>query len=52
ISRVKRNVMSPGGTTERAVEHMEQAGLRGIVADAMDACAARAREMAEELGQR
>ncbi|MCC5884057.1 MAG: pyrroline-5-carboxylate reductase [Halomonas sp.] len=50
--RLKRNVMSPGGTTERAVEHMEQAGLRGILTDAMDACVARAREMSEELGKR
>ncbi|MGQ4878222.1 pyrroline-5-carboxylate reductase [Billgrantia sp. LNSP4103-1] len=50
--RLKRNVMSPGGTTERAVEHLEQAGLRGMLADAMEACAARAREMAEELGKR
>ncbi|MFQ3790064.1 pyrroline-5-carboxylate reductase [Halomonas sp. A29] len=50
--RLKRNVMSPGGTTERAVEHLEQAGLRSMMAEAMDACAARAREMAEELGKR
>ncbi|QOR40458.1 pyrroline-5-carboxylate reductase [Billgrantia diversa] len=50
--RLKRNVMSPGGTTERAIEHLEQAGLRRIMADAMEACAARAREMAEELGKR
>ncbi|MCE8017509.1 pyrroline-5-carboxylate reductase [Halomonas sp. MCCC 1A17488] len=50
--RLKRNVMSPGGTTERAIEHLEQAGLRRIMAEAMEACAARAREMAEELGKR
>ncbi|MGR4070263.1 pyrroline-5-carboxylate reductase [Billgrantia sp. C5P2] len=50
--RLKRNVMSPGGTTERAVEHLEQAGLRRILSEAMEACAARAREMAEELGKR
>ena len=48
---LKRNVMSPGGTTERAISHFEDAGMRRIVADAMDACAARAREMAEELGK-
>lgn len=48
--QLKRNVMSPGGTTERAIEHLEQAGLRQALLDAMDACAARAREMAEELG--
>jgi pyrroline-5-carboxylate reductase len=51
-AQLKRNVMSPGGTTERAIEHLEQAGLRRIMDEAMDACAARAREMADELGQR
>ncbi|WP_163559903.1 pyrroline-5-carboxylate reductase [Halomonas sp. NO4] len=51
-AQLKRNVMSPGGTTERAIEHLEQAGLRRALLDAMDACAARAREMAEELGKR
>lgn len=49
---LKRNVMSPGGTTERAIEHLEDAGLRRLMAEAMDACAERAREMAEELGKR
>jgi pyrroline-5-carboxylate reductase len=48
---LKRNVMSPGGTTERAIEHLEKAGLRRTMAEAMDACAARAREMADELGK-
>jgi len=51
-AELKRNVMSPGGTTERAVEHLEAAELRRILAEAMDACAARAREMAAELGGR
>lgn len=51
-AELKRNVMSPGGTTERAVEHLETAELRLILADAMEACAARAREMAAELGDR
>ncbi|MDN3522627.1 pyrroline-5-carboxylate reductase [Halomonas ramblicola] len=50
-AELKRNVMSPGGTTERAIEHLEQAGLRRLMAEAMDACAARAREMADELGK-
>ena len=50
-AELKRNVMSPGGTTERAIEHLESAGLRRIVHDALDACAARAREMADELGK-
>ncbi|WP_346796382.1 pyrroline-5-carboxylate reductase [Halomonas sp. Bachu 37] len=46
---LKKNVMSPGGTTERAIEHMESAHLRDIIEDAMQACAARAQEMAKEL---
>lgn len=51
-AELKRNVMSPGGTTERAIEHLEEAGLRRIMAEAMTACADRASEMAEELGKR
>ena len=45
------NMMSPGGTTERAIAHMEEAELRTIIADAMQACAQRADAMAKELGQ-
>ncbi|XKH59839.1 pyrroline-5-carboxylate reductase [Halomonas sediminis] len=46
---LKKNVMSPGGTTERAIEHMENAQLRQTIQDAMDACAHRAQEMGKEL---
>ena len=46
---LKQNVMSPGGTTERAIAHMEDAHLRTIIADAMQACAARADAMSKEL---
>lgn len=46
---LKQNVMSPGGTTERAIAHMEDANLRQTVAGAMQACAERARQMAKEL---
>ncbi|MCH4564321.1 pyrroline-5-carboxylate reductase [Halomonas sp. EGI 63088] len=51
-AELKRNVMSPGGTTERAIEHLESAGLRRTLGEALEACAARAREMADELGKR
>ncbi|MFC3285560.1 pyrroline-5-carboxylate reductase [Litchfieldella rifensis] len=51
-AQLKRNVMSPGGTTERAVHVLEDAGLRQIFLDATDACAKRAREMADEFGKR
>ncbi|MBT2785644.1 MULTISPECIES: pyrroline-5-carboxylate reductase [unclassified Halomonas] len=46
---LKQNVMSPGGTTERAIHHMEEAQLRTTIADAMQACADRAQAMAKEL---
>ncbi len=49
---LKQNVMSPGGTTERAIAHMEEAQLRTIIADAMQACADRAAEMAQELAKK
>ena len=51
-AELKRNVMSPGGTTERAIQHLEDAGLRRTMAEAMNACADRAGEMADELGKR
>lgn len=50
--QLKRNVMSPGGTTERAVHCLEDAHLRQAFLEATDACAQRAREMAEEFGNR
>ncbi|USD21762.1 pyrroline-5-carboxylate reductase [Microbulbifer variabilis] len=51
VAQLKRNVMSPGGTTERAVQRFEQGGLPQLVADAMRDCAERAAEMARELDQ-
>jgi len=41
--------MSPGGTTERAIQHMEDAELRKTIADAMQACADHAQAMSREL---
>lgn len=51
-AQLRQNVMSPGGTTERAVHCLEDGGLRELFADATEACAARAREMAAELGKK
>lgn len=50
-AQLKRNVMSPQGATERAIQYFEDAELRQIVEGAMQACAARAREMAESFGK-
>lgn len=46
---LRQNVCSPGGTTERAVDVFNAAGLEDIVATAMRACYARSEEMGEEL---
>jgi len=50
LAELRRRVTSPGGTTERALQHFEQAGLRNIVNDAMNAAAQRSRELASETG--
>lgn len=50
-AQLKRNVMSPGGTTERAIESFEKGGIRTLFEDAVDAAAHRSRELAELLGK-
>lgn len=48
--QLKLNVMSPGGTTERAIHVFENEGLPELVDKAMKACADRSKEMAALLG--
>jgi pyrroline-5-carboxylate reductase len=50
LGELRRRVTSPGGTTERAVQSLEDADLRGIIAAAMQAAVDRAREMSREMG--
>jgi len=47
---LKQNVMSPGGTTERAIGVFESEGLGELVDKAMSAAATRSEELAEMLG--
>lgn len=49
VAQLKRNVMSPNGTTERAIKRFQDGGLPELVERAMSDCAARAAEMAKEL---
>jgi pyrroline-5-carboxylate reductase len=51
VAELRRQVTSPGGTTEQAVNTFEEGGLRELVAKAMNNCAKRAKEMAKELGE-
>ncbi|HKQ30794.1 MAG TPA: pyrroline-5-carboxylate reductase [Burkholderiales bacterium] len=48
---LRQRVTSPGGTTEQALKVMEQAGLRKIFDDAVQAAARRARELGDLFGK-
>ncbi|KPQ28727.1 MAG: pyrroline-5-carboxylate reductase [Marinobacter excellens HL-55] len=51
-AQLKRNVMSPGGTTERAVNTFEDGGLRDLVKQAYGAAFERSQEMSKELADK
>ena len=48
----KTRVMSPNGTTERAIIHFQDNGFEQLVNDAAQACFNRAEELGESLGSR
>lgn len=50
-AQLRQHVTSPGGTTERALQVLEQGGLRPLLAEALRAARDRSRELAEQLGQ-
>jgi pyrroline-5-carboxylate reductase len=51
IAQLRANVTSKGGTTEAALRHLENAGLRTIFADALRAAADRGRELGASLAK-
>lgn len=48
-AELRRRVTSPGGTTEQAILHFQEAGLESTVKEAMDKCRSRAIDMAAQL---
>ena len=50
-ARLRAQVTSPGGTTERALAVFEEAGLRGVVARALSAARDRAVEISRTLSE-
>ncbi len=50
LTHLRRNVTSPGGTTEQAILSFEANGFRQTVAKAMAACHHRAQTMAKDMG--
>lgn len=51
VDELRRRVMSPGGTTEVAIQSFEQDQLRATFKRAMDACAQRSVTLSRELAQ-
>jgi pyrroline-5-carboxylate reductase len=47
---LRKNVTSPGGTTEQAIQALEASDIRGIVAQATQAAARRSVELSKEFG--
>ena len=48
---LRQNVTSPGGTTERAIQVLQQEGLEALFNKALHAARDRAQELADELGK-
>ncbi|MBF0217945.1 MAG: pyrroline-5-carboxylate reductase [Gammaproteobacteria bacterium] len=49
---LRRQVTSPGGTTERAIQVFESGGLQALVTSALTAARDRARQLGDELGDK
>jgi pyrroline-5-carboxylate reductase len=49
LSTLRTQVTSKGGTTAKAIEHFQHAGIEDIVSGAMQAAIARAKEMANQF---
>ncbi len=47
---LRRGVTSPGGTTEKAIQRLEEGGIRELVLAALRTAQARAREIGDDLG--
>ena len=50
-AQLRRNVTSPGGTTERAIESFEKGALRELVQRSLQAARLRSTELAAEFGK-
>jgi len=52
VSELRKQVTSPGGTTEKAINTLENQNLRGIFQAALQAAKSRSEELAELIGNR
>ena len=51
VTTLRKRVTSPGGTTERAIQSLQDDGLETLVHKALKAAATRSRELGDELGK-
>lgn len=49
VAELRSQVTSKGGTTQAAIEHLEKAGLRPIIREALAAAARRSKELGDQL---
>jgi pyrroline-5-carboxylate reductase len=52
LPELRRRVTSPGGTTEKALQVMENAHMQRIISDAFEAASLRAAELGDQLGEK
>ena len=52
LPELRRRVTSPGGTTEKALQVMENAHMQRIISDAFEAASLRAAELGNQLGEK
>lgn len=52
IAQLRRNITSPNGTTQAALEALEEQGIAALVTAAVDACAKRSKELGEEFASK
>ncbi len=52
LSELRRRVTSPGGTTEKALQVMENAHIQRIISEAFEAASLRAAELGNQLGEK
>ncbi|MDD7805329.1 MAG: pyrroline-5-carboxylate reductase [Endozoicomonas sp. (ex Botrylloides leachii)] len=51
VAQLRKNVCSPGGPTEQALQAFQQGGIEPIINNAMQAAVKRAKEMTKELSK-
>ena len=50
VSMLRQQVTSPGGTTEKALQALEEGNLRGLFRDALKSASDRSKQLAEQYG--